>query len=176
MLNTNGRKGQARGLLLAGVAALTVILLLAMRYFMSDNAAQPEEPVPSAGQLFSGQSEAKPESLRTSQTSVPSGGALDMFSKANAGLYGEEESTAAAVVPAAGAKAPEVRKSTAPAARKPAAKPKPQATVIPRLKPVSFGGVKPNAVSPGGAGQMPDISSMIKQAQEEAGQAGAGGK
>ncbi|MDA8130115.1 MAG: hypothetical protein M0011_01290 [Elusimicrobia bacterium] len=168
-----GREGQTRGMLLAGIAVLTVTLLLAMKYFMSDDSAQTQEQPTAAQKLFSEPAAAKPPDLKTVQTSVASGGALDMFSKANAGYYGDEGSTAAA----AGAEPePAVRKSTAPAARKAAAKTKPQATVIPRLKPVSFGGVRPTSVGPAGGGQMPDISNMIKQAQQEAGKNGVPGK
>ncbi|MDA8131000.1 MAG: hypothetical protein M0011_05800 [Elusimicrobia bacterium] len=169
------RGGQTRGMLLAGIAVLTVGLVLAMKFFMGDDTAQTQEQPPAAGKLFSEPEAPKPPELKTPQTSVASGGALDMFSKANAGYYGDEESTAAAA--GAGTAAPaEVKKSTA-AARKSGARPKAKApaTVIPRLKPVSFGGVRPSNVGPASGGQMPDISNMIKQAQEEAGKNGTGG-
>jgi len=159
-------KKQSHGLLLAGIAVLTLVLLLGIKFFMSDDTASAPEQPAAKEQLF--KEPEPPQGLNPAmrpQSAANSG--LDMFSKTNAGYYGEEESTAPAV--AQSAAAPEVRKSTVAAARKAPAKTR-AGTVIPRMKSTSFGGVSPTNVTPGGAGQnMPDLSGILKQAQQRSG-------
>jgi hypothetical protein len=142
---------------------------MGMKYFMSDDTAAGAEKPAERQPLFQEQPAAgqPPQGLNPAARSESgSGGGLDMFSKTNAGYYGADESTAAAAAPAA---VPEVRKSTPTGAAK-AAAPKPKGTVIPRMKPSSLGTVTPGNVSAHGAGQgMPDISGMLKQAQQQAG-------
>jgi len=156
-------------MLLAGIVVVTLALVLGIKMFMGDNSSAVSEQPAERQQVFNEPAADKPPpglNPAARSESSESGGGLDMFSKTNAGYYGEEESTAAA----AGQKAaePEVRKSTAPAARKTAAA-KPKGTVIPRLH-SSLGTIAPGNVSPHSAGQgMPDISGMMKQAQEQAG-------
>jgi hypothetical protein len=175
MTNLTERKGQARGLLLAGLAVLTLALLMGMKYFMRDDTAAGSEKPAERQQLFQEPAAGQPPpglNPAARSESSGSGGGLDMFSKTNAGYYGADASTAAAAAPAA---APEVKKSTAPAAVKAAAA-KPKGTVIPRMKPSSLGTVTPGNVSAHGAGQgMPDISGMLKQAQQQAGKTNSSG-
>jgi len=167
MVNLIETKKRSHGLLLAGIAVLTLVLLLGIKFFMSDDTASAPEQPAAREQLFK-EPEA-PQGLNPAlrpQSAANSG--LDMFSKTNAGYYGEEESTAPAV--AQGAAPPEVRKSTAAAARRAPAKARAKGTVIPRMKSTSFGGVSPTNVTPGGAGQnMPDLSGILKQAQQRPG-------
>lgn len=174
MTNLNERKGHGAGLLLACLAALTLALVLGIKFFMSDDTPEVSGQPAAKQELFNEPAAGgTPPGLNPAARSENgSGGGLDMFSKTNAGYYGEEASTAAAAAqkPAG----PEVRKSTASAAGKTAAKPK--GTVIPRMKPSTLGAVSPNNVSPHGAGQgMPDISGMLKQAREQAGKNGTSG-
>jgi hypothetical protein len=152
-------------MLLAALAALTVGLVLGIKFFLGEDAPATQEPPPDQGQLFSTQAADKPpEGLRTAADPVSGGSSgLDMFSKTNAGYYGEEGSTEAAAAQTGAA--PEVTKSSATAVKKGANTAKPKATVIPRMKQSSLGGITPSNVTPGGQGQMPDISSILKQAQ-----------
>jgi hypothetical protein len=170
MANFIDPKKQSRGMLLAVMAALTLALVAGIKFIMSDDTSSlPEQPA-QREQLF--KEPPPPQGLNpAARSETGSGGGLDMFSKTNAGYYGEEESTATAA--AQGAAAPEVRKSTAVAPRKPAAKARKKGTVIPRMKSGSFGAISPTNVAPGGAGQnMPDLSGMIKQAQQRSGGGG----
>lgn len=171
MANFIEPKKQSRGLLLAAMAVITLALVAGIKFIMSDDTSSvPEQPA-QREQLF--KDPPPPQGLNpAARSETGSGGGLDMFSKTNAGYYGEEASTAPAA--AQGATAPEVRKSTAAAARKPAPKTRKRGTVIPRMKSTSFGTVSPTNVAPGGAGQnMPDLSGMLKQAQQRSG--GSGG-
>lgn len=148
---------------------LTLALVLGIKFFVSDDTAEVSQPAAERQQLFKGSEagETPPGLNPAARSETGSGGGLDMFSKTNAGYYGPEESTAAAT--GQNAAVPEVVKSTSAAARRAAAV-KPKGTVIPRLKPSSLGTISPGNVSPTGAGQsMPDISGMLKQAQEQAG-------
>lgn len=176
MANFTERKGQGRGMLLAVIGALTLALLAGMKFFMTDDTVVTAE-APAAGErMFGGPAApAPPPGLNPASRPVSApGSGLDMFSKANAGYYGGEESTAP--VAAAAIPAPEVKRSTAPAARKAAAKPLPKGTVIPRMQGSSFGRTSPTSVTPHGAGQgMPDISGMLKQAQDQAGKNSSSG-
>jgi len=160
------QKSKGRNMMVAGIVAVTLALVVVMKFFMSDNtAAVPERPV-ERQQLF--KESAPPSGLNpVSRSESGSGGGLDMFSETNAGFYGEEKATATA----AERTEPAVVKSTKPAAVKSASvKAKPKSAVIPRLKPASFGGISPTDVAPGGAGQgMPDISGMMKQIQQQGG-------
>jgi len=152
--------------LLAGLAALTLALVLGIKFFMGEDAASVQEPAPDQGQLFSEQDAAKPpEGLRTAASPVSGGGSgLEMFSKTNSGYYGVDAATEAAE--AQPGTAPEVAKSSPTAVKKTAARMKPKATVIPRMRTSSLGGITPSNVTPSGQGQMPDISAIIKQAQQ----------
>lgn len=168
MANFNEATKIPKGLLLAALAALTLALLFGIRFFMSDDTSAGVFQQEGKQELFKDELQRPPGGNPAARSEAGSGGGLDMFSKTNAGYYGEEESTGTAQAPAAGA--PAAKKAAAPAARKAAAA-KPKATVIPRMKRSSFGGVSPTNVAPGGAGQgMPDISGMLKQAQQRTGQ------
>jgi hypothetical protein len=168
MANLIERKAQNRGLLLAALAALTLALVIGIRYFMSDDTAAVSERPQDQQQLFKDPAaDAPPPGLNpAARSETGSGGGLDMFSKTNAGYYGEEESTGAAAAQTAAA--PEGDK---PAARKAGAvKAKTKGTVIPRLKSATFGTISPGNAAARGAGQnMPDISNMLKQAGQQAG-------
>ncbi|MBI5743863.1 MAG: hypothetical protein HY952_04885 [Elusimicrobia bacterium] len=175
MANLNGR-GQSRGVVLGAMAVLTAALVLGIKFFMSDDTTSTQAPPPGQGQIFNTQAAEKPpEGLRAPVGPVSgSGSGLEMFSKTNAGYYGEEASTAAAAGQGAG---PEVKKSTAAVTKRGAAeaKPKVKATVIPRMKMGSLGGVTPSNVAPGGQGQMPDMSGIMKQVQQRTGQGNTSG-
>jgi hypothetical protein len=163
MTNLIERKGQSHGLLLAGLAVLTLALVMGIKFFMSDDTAQGSEKPAERQQLFQEPEAGKPPPglNPAARSETGSGGGLDMFSRTNAGYYGVEEPTAAVKAPAA---VPAVLKSTAAAAGKTPAKPK--GTVIPRMN-STLGAITPANVSAHGAGQgMPDISGMLKQAQE----------
>lgn len=169
MINRLERKGQSRGILLAGIAVLTVALLIGMKIFMSDDTSEGTERAAGRQPMFEDPGAGKPPAglNPAARSETGSGGGLEMFSKTNAGYYGEEESTAASTAPAAGQAA---ARSTAPAAGSvAAAKPKAQGTVIPRMQSSSFGAISPSNVAAHSAGQsMPDISGLVKQAQEQA--------
>lgn len=163
------RKGQGRVMMVAGLALATAALVIGMKYFMSDDsAAVPQQPA-AQQQLFKDQApgEPPPGLAPAARSESSSGGALDMFSKTNAGYYGEDTSTPVAGAPADST--PEVRRSTHTAVKKSAAKQQPKGTVIPRMQaPKAFGTASPTSVAPHSAGQgMPDISNMLKQAQEQ---------
>ncbi len=167
----NGEKsGPGRGLLLAGLAVMTLIIIAGMKYFVNDDSsAVQQQPAASQQQLFKdeeGQAP-PPPGLAPSRSESSSGGGLDMFSKTNAGYYGEDASTPVAGAPADSA--PEVKRSTAAAVRKTAAKQQPKGTVIPRMQaPKPFGSAAQTEVTPHSPGQgMPDISNMLKQAQQQ---------
>lgn len=167
MANFIEPKKRPTGLLLAGIAVLTLVLVAGIKFFMSDDTASlPEQPA-QREQLF--KEPPPPQGLNpAARSETGSGGGLDMFSKTNAGYYGEEASTGPAV--AQDAAAPEVRKSTAAALRKAPAKARKKGTVIPRMKSGGFGAISPTNVAPGGAGQnMPDLSGILKQAQQRSG-------
>jgi hypothetical protein len=176
MTNLNGR-GQSRGVVLGAMAVLTLVLVLGIKFFMSDDTSSMQAPPAGQGQIFNTQPAADkpPEGLRAPVGPVSgSSSGLEMFSKTNAGYYGEDASTAAAAGQGA---APEVKKSTAAVTKRGAAKarPKVKATVIPRMKMGSLGGVAPSNVAPGGQGQMPDMSGLMKQVQQRTGQGNTSG-
>ena len=158
-------------MMLAGIAGLTLALVIVGKLFMSDDTAAVPEPAVGRQQLFKEPDTPSGLNPAARSESSSSGGGLDMFSQTNAGFYGEGKSTAAAEEQAA----PAVVRSTKPAAGKAAAgkaaakKAKPKGAVIPRLKPTSFDKT-PTNVSPGGAKQgMPDISEMMKQMKQQGG-------
>lgn len=161
---------QARILLLAGIAAITLVLVLSMKFFLSDEPAAAPGGAADRVPLFSEPAAGKsPPGLNpVSRSETGSGGGLDMFSKTNAGYYGEEESTAPAAAQQPAAQA--VGKSTAPAAARTAAVKRKAGTVIPRMQSSSFGTISPSNVAAHDAGQsMPDISNLLNQAQQQAG-------
>lgn len=165
MPNFNEPRKIPHGLLLAALAALTLLLVGGIWFFMKEDG--PAAAAPAAGQeIFKGSEQ--PRALNpAARSETGSSGGLDMFSKTNAGYYGEEESTGTAEAPQAGPAAP---KAAPPAKKTAVPKAKARSTVIPRMKPSGFGGVKPTGVTPGGAGQgMPDISNLMKQAQQGGG-------
>jgi hypothetical protein len=168
MTNYIDPKKPSRGLLLAGMAALTMALVIGIKVFMSDDTASAPPPAADRQPLFKPQpaaADAPPGLLPAARPE--SGSGLEMFTKTNAGYYGEEESTATA--DAQKTAEPAVKTSTAPAVRKAAAA-KRKTTVIPRMQPASFKGIAPSNVAPTGAGQgMPDISGMLKQAGQQTG-------
>ena len=167
MANFIEPKKISKGPLLAAIAAITLALVAGIKFFMSDDiSSAPEQPA-QGEQLF--KEPPPPQGFNpAARSETGSGGGLDMFSKTNAGYYGEEESTGTAA--AQSAAAPEVRKSTAAAVRKTPAKARRKGTVIPRMKSGSFGAISPTSVAPGGAGQnMPDLSGILKQAQQNSG-------
>lgn len=165
MPNFNDTARIPKGLLLAALAALTLALLFGIKFFMSDDTSSGAFPQEVRQDLFKGDQQI-PGRNPAARSETGSGGGLDMFSKTNAGYYGEEESTGTAEAPQAAPRAPKA--AAAPAAGKAAGKPKTKSTVIPRMKPANFGGIAPTNVAPAGAGQgMPDISGMLKQAQQQ---------
>jgi hypothetical protein len=94
-----------------------------------------------------------------------------MFSKTNAGYYGEDEEEAE--VPAAPAPKAKTARTADSAVKKAAAKPKAKTTSIPRMNVTPFKSITPTSIAPSGAGGqqgMPDLSTIMKQAQEQAGQ------
>ena len=161
MTNFIEQKMQSRNMVLAGIAVVTLALVIGMKLFMSEDTAAVPARAADRPQLFK---ESAPSGLNPVPRSG-SGSGLEMFSETNAGFYGEEKTTAAAAEQTVSE--PAVVKSTRPAAVKAAVKAKPKGAVIPRLKPVSFDKISPTNVSPGGAGQgMPDVSDMLKRAQQ----------
>jgi hypothetical protein len=179
MANMNGGGGN-RTIIIAAIISLTLLALAGIKFMMSGG----EEPsVPAAAQredIFnsSGEDAPPPELNPLARSENPGGGSLDMFSETNAGYYGEDEEEEA--VPAA-SPAPEAKiaKSTAPASRKTAAKPKAgtNSTVVPRMKMVPFKSITPTSVAPSNtAGQqgVPDLSAIMKQAQNRSGRSGSG--
>lgn len=166
MANFNEAAKIPKGLLLAALAALTLALFFGIKFFMSEDTSSSAFQQDGGQELFKGEQRI-PGNNPAARSETGSGGGLDMFSKTNAGYYGAEESTGTAEAPAA--QAPAAKRAASPAARK-AGTAKPKGTVIPRLKAASFGNVSPTSVAPGKAGQgMPDISGMLKQAQQQPG-------
>ncbi len=150
-------------MMLLGIAGLALALVIVVKLFMSDDTSAVPERAVERQQLF--KESAPPPGLNpAARSESASGGGLNMFSETNAGFYGEGKATATAEEQAG----PAVVKSTKSAAvRAAAVKAKPKGAIIPRLKPTSFDKVSPTNVSPGGAGQsMPDISGMLKRAQQ----------
>lgn len=107
--------------------------------------------------------------LPAARSESTSGGSLDMFQKANEG-YSEEGSSAAAVTQPAAQTAVKKAPAAVPV-KKQASKKLKQRSVIPRMQGVkAFGTAAPNkqGMPKGGAG-MPDMSEILKQAQEKQG-------
>jgi len=178
MGNMNG-KGGNRLIIVAALISLTLLALAGIKFMMSGGEESSAPAAERQENIFSSSDEdAPPPGLNPlSRPDAPGGGSLDMFSKTNAGYYGEDEEEAeAAAAPVPKAK---VARSTAPAVKKTAAKPKAgtSSTVVPRMKMVPFKSITPTNVSPSGAGGqqgMPDLSTIMKQAQEQAGETGSG--
>lgn len=176
-MNANGGN---RVIIIAAIISLTLLALAGIKFMMS---GEEEAAAPAAAQredIFSssGEDAPPPELNPLARSENPGGGSLDMFSETNAGYYGEDEEEAEApeVSPAPAAKA---AGSTAPAAGKTAAKPKAGAnsTAVPRMKMVPFKSITPTNVAPSNAAGrqgMPDLSTIMKQAQEQAGRKGSG--
>ncbi len=104
------------------------------------------------------------------RSEITSGNSLELFKEANAGYAGEGSSSAAAAVTAP----PEAAKTAAApaAAKSPAvksAKRTARKTVIPRMHEVkAFGTAAPaRQQTPAGNATMPDISEIMKQAQQQ---------
>ncbi|MDT8286439.1 MAG: hypothetical protein RQ748_04950 [Elusimicrobiales bacterium] len=175
MTGFNLKDGPTRVLLALGLVSLTLVSLAGIKFMMSDGDSG---TLPASGEpldIFSAsENDAPPPELSPlSRSENPGGGSLDMFSETNAGYYGEDEpdAEAAAVVPKA-----KVAKSTAAASKKTAAaartKKKAATTAVPRMKMVPFKSITPTNVAPSGAGGaqgIPDFSTIMKQAQEQAG-------
>ncbi|GEM_PF-1972555 len=170
-MNMNGGN---RILIAAAIIAVTLLALAGIKFMMSDSSSgTPAEPLENREIFTPSDTAAPPPELNPlSRSASSSGGALDMFSKTNAGsgYYEEEEEPAASVAPVK----PKAARSAAPAPKKTSsAKPKAKTTVIPRMTTTPFKSITPTNVSPSGAGgqqAMPDLSTIMKQAQEQAGQ------
>lgn len=179
MADINGRSGVNRLIIIAAVISLTLAVLAGIKFIMSDSSADMRPAAAEPQDIFSASEDdapPPPELTPLSRSENPGGGSLDMFSKTNAGYYREEESTA--TVTAQDAPEPKIA-GTAPAAVKKAAaaKPKAKTTAVPRMKMVPFKSITPTNVAPsntGGQQGMPDLSTIMKQAQEQAGGTGSG--
>lgn len=177
---TGFKDGQNRVLLVLGLVSLTLVALAGIKFMMSDGDSGTPSATSEPLDIFSASEDdvPPPELSPLTRSENPGGGSLDMFSETNAGYYGEDEPVvkAAAVVPRA-----KVAKSTAAASKKTAAaartKKKAATTAVPRMKMVPFKSITPTSVAPSNAGGqqgMPDISEMMRKAQEQAGQTGSG--
>ncbi|MEW5907235.1 MAG: hypothetical protein AB1734_10735 [Elusimicrobiota bacterium] len=179
MANINGGGGN-RLIIIAAIISLTLLALAGIKFMMSGGE---ESSAPAAAQredIFSssGEDAPPPELNPLARSENPGGGSLDMFSETNAGYYGEDEEKAE-VPDASPAPAAKVAGPTAPAAGKTAAKPKAgtNSTVVPRMKMVPFKSITPTNVAPSNAAGrqgMPDLSTIMKQAQEQSGRSGSG--
>ncbi len=172
-MNVNGGN---RILIIAAIIAVTLLALAGIKFMMSDSSSGTSAGTLENREIFTPSDTAAPppELNPLSRPASSSGGALDMFSKTNAGYYGEEEEaepSAAQPVPKAEKPAAKVPKKTS------SAKPKAKTTVIPRMTTTPFKSITPTNVSPAGAGGqqgMPDLSTIMKQAQEQSGRGGSG--
>jgi hypothetical protein len=157
--------------LIVVIAALTLALVLGIKFLVGGDGAQAPEQAPGGEALFrdNGSTQAPGYNPAARSEAAGGGGGLDMFSKTNAGYYGEDTST-----PTAGAQAqPAGTATSVPAATAAAVKTvktAPQGTVIPRMQASkAFGTAVPTNIAPTGAGQsMPDISALMKQAEGQA--------
>lgn len=179
MADFNVKSGQNRAILALALVSLTLAVLAGIKFMMSDGDSVTPPAAAGPRDIFSAsEDEAPPPELSPlSRSDNPGGGSLDMFSKTNAGYYGEDEPEPAGTAPKAAE--PKVARSTATAARRkaPPAKAKTAGTVVPRMKMVPFKSITPTNVTPSGAGgrqNMPDLSEMMRKAQEQAGQTGSG--
>lgn len=166
-----------RVLIIAAIIAVTLLALAGIKFMMSDSSSgTPAGPLEKREIFTPSDTAAPPPELNPlSRPASSSGGALDMFSKTNAGYYGEDEEEEA--VPAAPAPKAKTPGPAGPAVKKAAAKPKAKTTTIPRMNVTPFKSITPTTISPSGAGGqqgMPDLSTIMKQAQEQAGQGGSG--
>ena len=166
--------GFTTGKFIALGAILTIGVIAGIKYMMSDSSGS-AQPAASSQALFKPEQEspAPRDNPARRPESMSSGGALDMFQKANEGYSKEEgvveESTETA--------APEVKKATATATAaaktgaRAAAKKQTAGTVIPKMQPMQGFGAKSgaaggrNAAPQGGAG-MPDISGLMNTLQK----------
>jgi hypothetical protein len=143
-------------------AVLTIGIIAGIKYMVSPDAESTAPATKASEPVFKEETD-RPAGLR-SQAAVPLSTAtsLDMFQKANAG-YDEEASSAAAVAaasPAAAVKKAKPARETVKAA--------PKRTVIPRMGAFKqFGGAAASGQGAQGGAAMPDISGMIKQAQQQ---------
>lgn len=167
MVNRNSDNPIARlspGLLLLIGLVLTASIMLAIKFMVRDE--EPPAPAPAAGadKLFNqgGEQLTPPGYNPAARSETTSGDSLDIFSKTNKG-YDEEDSSAAV-----SAAAPDKAAAAAPAKAAAAQKPRAAGTVIPKLAPKEFGTAsQPKSVRQGAG--MPDIQSLLKDAQKKTG-------
>ncbi|HBA60802.1 MAG TPA: hypothetical protein DCZ92_08285 [Elusimicrobia bacterium] len=154
-------------------AILTIAIILGIKYLINENSTG-GQPAVSDQQLFKAAEEgaAPRDNPARRPESYSSGGALDMFTKANE-TYSKDTGQAEE---SAEADQSEVEKdtATAPARTRPAAQPAAAApaksgggTVIPKLKPVEgFSGKGKSGGKNAMPGGMPDVSSIINGAMK----------
>lgn len=154
-------------LLLAIGAVLTAAIIFGIKFLVGGDAGESLPPNPAQEAIFKDESPAAAAGfLPAARSEATSGGSLDIFTKANEG-YSEEDSSptveAAKAAPAVPAAAPAAaKKKTARDAKKTK-----QGTVIPRIKGFKpFGASAPAKQGTPGGAAMPDMSEMMKQAQQ----------
>ncbi len=182
MADFNGRRGPGRAILILGLVSLTLAVLAGIKFMMSDgSSSEPSSAAAEGAEIFSSpETGAPPPGLDPmARSGNPAGGSLDMFSKTNAGYYGEDGKDEEAAQDSAAAPAEKAVRSAAPGSAKTVAAPKPKtaATTVPRMKMVPFKSITPTNIEPSGTQLkqgMPDISTLMKQAREQYGGGGAG--
>lgn len=152
-------------MLVTGIV-LTAILVLGIKYYISDDEQAPAAPAAvKEDKIFKDETEKAPGYNPAYRPEAASGDSLGIFTKTNTG-YAKEESSAPA---RGGATGRDIKTKGVKPGHK-AAKKAGAATVIPRMQaPKAFGSSSPSQTAPNGAG-MPDISALMKQAQQKTGQ------
>ena len=171
MVNSNSNGAFPKlspGLMLFAGLVLTVLLILGIKYFISDD--EPVTAAPAAvkeDKLFNDEAQKGPGYNPAYRPENTGGDSLEIFTKTNTG-YSKEVSSAAA---RGGAEADQEKtvKAAKPARKAAAKRGAAPATVIPRMQaPKSFGSSSGSQTPTSGA-VMPDISALMKQAQQKTG-------
>jgi len=156
-------------LLILGVI-LTAAIILGIKFMTGDDTGSSLPPSSGQDAIFKHEAGGGAAGLLpAARSESTSGGSLDIFQKANEG-YAEDESSAAAITQPAGQGTVKETPAAAPV-KKQASKKLKQRTVIPRIQGVkAFGTAAPakQGMPKGGAG-MPDMSEILKQAQQSQG-------
>ena len=169
MVNSNSNSGFPKlspGLMIFAGLVLTAILILGIKYFISD-----DEQAPAAikeDKLFKDETEKAPGFNPAYRPETTSGDSLEIFTKTNTG-YSKEESSATARGDAEADQEKTV-KAAKPGRKTAAKRGAAPATVIPKMQTPKAFGSSSGSQTPASGAVMPDISALMKQAQQKTGQ------
>ena len=172
MVNSNSNSAFLKltpGLMIFAGLVLTVMLILGIKYFISDEEPSPVAPAAvKEDKLFKDEAGKGPGFNPAYRSETSTGDSLEIFAKTNTG-YAKEESSSPARGEAGTAGDTEA-KSLKTARNAPVKRTGATATVIPRMQaPKAFGSSSGSQTPPSGI-VIPDISALMKQSQKKTGQ------